>query len=400
MGFPEDFGWLAIFLIPPLLGGNKSRGILLYFFVIWLLYGIKPLYSDPALNEVPDEAMRRQIVRIFDPLPDRDLDDRQVERRAQPSLPVAGNRDRWPTEDRHTFTDLMKLSLEQRGRADAREAITHEIRDEVAAVRARRIAYDQQLAQEVRNADNARHRGENYDEFLINTKLLQTQLAADPKNALKQRALYDQIRRNWVEYGWTRQHPFIRDLIREDLPEEENILEVPRHVLLNRIGYNPLTDRSPQEFMVAIGVVDQANFDVWLAEPSGAGVPFRQEDLYDLVRMRGLDIAAHVAGWDTPLDRGRYNRMFPEGVRNLEKFERSPVDRELLRPAQMGQVIGNFPSYGHDDSTEELNARLRWVNSLPANMADYVEPSLPAPLPPSVQTIKYVDDPDGTIEAE
>ena len=68
----------------------------------------------------------------------------------------------------------------------------------------------------------------------------------------------------------------------------------------------------------------------------------------------------------------------------------------------MGQAIGNHPGrfLPHDATREELNARLRWVNSLPANMADYVEPSLPAPLPPSVHTIEFIDDPDGTIEAE
>ena len=139
--------------------------------------------------------------------------------------------------------------------------------------------------------------------------------------------------------------------------------------------------------MVAIGVVDQAQFDVWLAEPSGAGVPFRQEDLHDLVRMRGLDIAQHVPGWGTPLNRDAYNRMFPEGKRTLGKFERTPIDQEILRHAQMGAAI-------YQDSIAADIAEMR-----SRSRAEVPAPSPPAPLPPSEQTIKYIDDPEATVRA-
>ena len=97
------------------------KAVLLHFFVIWLLYGIKRLTAGLVLS---DDAFA-DFMREPSPLPDN----RQVERRAQPSLPVPGaaesplaltGADRWPTEEDHTFHDINKLSLQQRERADAR----------------------------------------------------------------------------------------------------------------------------------------------------------------------------------------------------------------------------------------------------------------------------------------
>ena len=101
---------VTVLTLPTLIGWNKSKAILLHLFVIWILYGFKPVDPDHP-SQAPDEpapydpnfamrssgALHNRFRRhpVAEPLT---LDDynrqverranRQVERRAQPSLPV------------------------------------------------------------------------------------------------------------------------------------------------------------------------------------------------------------------------------------------------------------------------------------------------------------------------
>ena len=162
----------------------------------------------------------------------------------------------------------------------------------------------------------------------------------DGNTMMKLRRQYNLIEQRWRQFGWTRHHPKYNKIIRPDLPENEDINQVPRHVILERIGYNPVTDRSPQEYLVAIGAVPQENFDIWLVNSyaSDGRESYRQSDLYDLVRMRGLSIAGHQADWSTPSNRGGLNRMFAGGQR--PKGGRSTsIQSEFQRHHEQGAQI-------------------------------------------------------------
>ena len=41
----------------------------------------------------------------------------------------------------------------------------------------------------------------------------------------------------WQRFGWTRHHPAVPEIIRPDLPEGEDITQVPRDEILRRIGW-------------------------------------------------------------------------------------------------------------------------------------------------------------------
>ena len=121
---------------------------------------------------------------------------------------------------------------------------------------------------------------------------------------------------NWQHFGWTRHHPAIPSIIREDLPEDENIMWVPRSEILRRIGWDPQGDRSPQDYMVVHGFIDQSQYDVWVAEPHPLRESYRGDDLHDLVFMREPSIIRYAPNWETPMEGpDHYNRMFPGGKR-------------------------------------------------------------------------------------
>ena len=119
---------------------------------------------------------------------------------------------------------------------------------------------------------------------------------------------------NWQHFGWTRHHPAIPSIIREDLPENET--GVGRDEILRRIGWDPQGDRSPQDYMVVHGFIDQSQYDVWVAEPHPLRESYREDDLRDLVFMREPSIIEYRADWETPIEGpDHYNRMFPGGKR-------------------------------------------------------------------------------------
>lgn len=121
---------------------------------------------------------------------------------------------------------------------------------------------------------------------------------------------------NWQHFGWTRHHPAIPSIIREDLPEDEDIAQVPRDEILRRIGWDPQGDRSPQDYMVVHGFIDQSQYDVWVAEPHPLRESYREDDLRDLVFMREPSIIRYAPNWETPIEGpDHYNRMFPGGKR-------------------------------------------------------------------------------------
>ena len=121
---------------------------------------------------------------------------------------------------------------------------------------------------------------------------------------------------NWQHFGWTRHHPAIPSIIREDLPEDEDIAQVPRDEILRRIGWDPQGDRSPQDYMVVHGFIDQSQYDVWVAEPHPLRESYREDDLRDLVFMREPSIIRYAPNWETPMEGpDHYNRMFPGGKR-------------------------------------------------------------------------------------